>query len=147
MGEEIGRVLITGDYVALSGELGSGKTAFAQGIARGMGVPDGYAVVSPTFTLVNEYPGRNSVLYHLDVYRLSGSSDLLDAGFDDDVSRNGVTVVEWSEKIADAVPDDAIRVTFSYVDAAKRNLVFSIEDASVFQRFEGVLLKLCGRGG
>ena len=72
IGRILGEGLTGGDCVALTGELGAGKTCLTQGIADGLGVPDGYVVTSPTFTLINEYPGRKTSLYHLDVYRLSG---------------------------------------------------------------------------
>lgn len=67
IGRILGEGLKRGDCVALSGELGAGKTCLTQGIAKGMGVPDGYAVTSPTFTLINEYPGKDAALYHLDI--------------------------------------------------------------------------------
>jgi len=139
LGVNIGRILKAGDFVALQGELGAGKTVFVQGIAKGLGVPDAYAVVSPTFTLINEYPGEAAPLYHLDVYRLSGSADLLDAGFDETVSRKGITVVEWAEKIADFIPEAAIFLAFAYLAEAKREIRISVEDESVMQRLKGVV--------
>src|SRR5512140_946920 len=95
----LGEILKKGDCVALTGELGAGKTCLTQGIAQGMGVPDCYAVTSPTFTLVNEYPGRNALLYHLDVYRLTGPADLQELGYEEYLLGNGVMVIEWAEKI------------------------------------------------
>jgi tRNA threonylcarbamoyladenosine biosynthesis protein TsaE len=99
-----------------------------------MGVPDAYAVVSPTFTLINEYPGEVVPLYHLDVYRLAGSADLLETGFDEAVSRNGVTVVEWAEKIADFIPEDAIFIAFRYLDETRREIRVSAGRESTMQR-------------
>ncbi len=139
LGVGIGRILRAGDFVALEGELGAGKTLLVQGIAKGMGVPDAYAVVSPTFTLINEYPGEAAPLYHLDVYRLSGSADLLDAGFDETISRNGVTVVEWAEKVADFIPDAAICLAFAYLDETKREIRISVEQEWVMRRLKGVV--------
>src|SRR5512140_3510402 len=86
----LGEILKDGDCVALTGELGAGKTCLTQGIAKGLGVPDSYAVTSPTFTLLNEYPGRESALYHLDVYRLAGSGDLMEMGYEEYLSGGGV---------------------------------------------------------
>ncbi len=140
IGEAIGNVLKAGDFLALTGELGAGKTVFAQGVARGMGVPDGYAVVSPTFTLINEYPGHNAALYHLDVYRLDGLSDLADTGFDESISQSGVTVVEWSEKIADFIPEDAIFLFFEYQGDTNRKIVVSTKSETVMKKLEEVLL-------
>jgi len=86
----IGRILAdglkAGDVVALTGELGSGKTCLTQGIANGLGVPESYVVTSPTFTLINEYQGRQVDLYHLDVYRLTGCADLAEMGYDEYLS-------------------------------------------------------------
>lgn len=122
----IGRILAeglrAGDVVALVGELGSGKTCLTQGIASGLGVPEGYAVTSPTFTLVNEYPGRQMSLYHLDVYRLTGCADLSEMGYDEYLSGRGVTVIEWAEKIREAVPDDALLVVMTYLEEYIRNI-------------------------
>ncbi|WP_367359125.1 tRNA (adenosine(37)-N6)-threonylcarbamoyltransferase complex ATPase subunit type 1 TsaE [Syntrophus buswellii] len=124
IGEIIGRCLVSGDIVALIGDLGAGKTCLTQGIARGLGVPKSYAVASPTFTLINEYPGRH-VLYHLDVYRLSGSKDLEEMGYEDYFYGKGVSVIEWAEKIADIVPETAITICFAFVDEHLRRIEIS----------------------
>ena len=79
IGRIIGETLTSGVVIALTGELGAGKTCLTQGIAKGLGISEGYYVTSPTFTLINEYPGRIP-LYHMDVYRLSGSRDLEEMG-------------------------------------------------------------------
>jgi len=139
LGVSIGKILRAGDFVALRGELGAGKTALVQGIAKGMGVPDVYAVVSPTFTLINEYPGQVAPLYHLDVYRLAGDADLIDTGFDETVSQTGVTVVEWAEKIADFIPAGAISLAFTYLDEMKREIRISVEQEALMQRLKGVV--------
>ena len=103
LGERLGQALSPGAVVAYTGGLGMGKTAFTRGLARGLGCTE--RVTSPTFTLVNEYPGRIP-LFHFDVYRLSGSDALYDIGWDDYLDRGGVCAVEWSENIADALPED-----------------------------------------
>ena len=104
----LGENLQPGDLVALSGELGTGKTCLTQGIARGLGVPEEYRVTSPTFTIINEYPGRLT-LYHLDMYRVSGLQDLDEIGYDGCFNDRGVVVMEWAEKIkADGNSEDAI---------------------------------------
>ena len=110
LGERLGQALSPGAVVAYTGGLGMGKTAFTRGLARGLGCTE--RVTSPTFTLVNEYPGRIP-LFHFDVYRLSGSDALYDIGWDDYLDRGGVCAVEWSENIADALPEDTVTVTLS----------------------------------
>lgn len=114
-----------GDVVALIGELGSGKTCLTQGIASGLGVPEGYAVTSPTFTLINEYPGRQMPLYHLDVYRLAGHADLTEMGYDEYLSGRGVMVIEWAEKIREAVPAGALFVVMTYIEEYVRKIEIS----------------------
>ena len=106
-GADFARDLPDGKVVAMYGELGSGKTAFVRGMARGMGLT--CRVSSPTFTIVNEYEGRIP-LFHFDMYRLDSADALFDIGWDDYLERGGVCAVEWSENVADAIPPDAVRV-------------------------------------
>ena len=117
----LGGQLREGDILALSGELGSGKTCFTAGIARGLGVSESYQITSPTFTLINEYPARCD-LYHFDVYRLNGYSEFEDLGYEEYFSRSGVVVIEWAEKIAPVLPVDTFFVSFEYVDENIRNI-------------------------
>ena len=124
LARHIGAWLKAGDILALSGELGSGKTCFAGGVARGLGVGEKYQITSPTFTLINEYPARLR-LYHLDVYRLNGYADLDDLGMQEIFAARGVVVIEWAEKIREAIPDDAIFVNFEYIDENKRKIIFN----------------------
>ena len=122
LGEILGRCLSSGDVVALTGELGSGKTCLTQGIARGMGVSARYHVTSPTFTLINEYPG-DITLYHVDVYRLSGPVDLEDLGYEEYFYGDGVVVVEWAEKIKSVLPvEKCCFVRLRYVDETTREI-------------------------
>lgn len=109
-----------GDVFALSGELGAGKTCFAGGLARGLGVSDDYTITSPTFTLMNEYPGRQCRLYHFDVYRLTQIGDLDDLGYDEYISGRGVVAIEWADKITSALPMDVVTVHFTYIDEGRR---------------------------
>lgn len=118
---KIGKKLREGDIIALSGELGSGKTCFTGGIARGLGVDEKYQITSPTFTLINEYPAKLR-LCHFDVYRLNGCSDLDDLGYEEYFSGNSVVVIEWAEKIAPVIPERAIHVNFEYIDENKRKI-------------------------
>jgi tRNA threonylcarbamoyladenosine biosynthesis protein TsaE len=123
LGRSIGEKLKKGDILALSGELGSGKTCFTGGIARGLGVGNDYQITSPTFTLINEYPAKLA-LYHFDVYRLGSYADLDDLGYEEYFSGNGVVVIEWAEKIAQIVPPEAIFINFEYIDENKRRITF-----------------------
>ena len=107
LGEELGRdVLRAGDVVVLTGELGTGKTALAQGVGRGLGV-DG-PVVSPTFTLVREYEGRFR-LCHVDVYRLERVQEIHELGIEEQLEES-VTLVEWGEAVVSALPSDRLEV-------------------------------------
>lgn len=107
LGEQLGRdVLVPGDVVVLSGELGAGKTALAQGVGRGLGV-DG-PVVSPTFTLVREYEGRHP-LCHVDLYRLEWVQELHELGIEEHLD-DSVTLIEWGEMAASALPSDRLEV-------------------------------------
>ena len=121
LGTVIGKAARAGDVIALSGELGCGKTCFTGGIAEGLGVTRDFAITSPTFTLVNEYPAKCR-FYHMDVYRLGGESDLVDLGFDDILSSDGVVVIEWADRISGALPQDAINVHFEYIDETRRKI-------------------------
>ncbi|MBW1645578.1 MAG: tRNA (adenosine(37)-N6)-threonylcarbamoyltransferase complex ATPase subunit type 1 TsaE [Deltaproteobacteria bacterium] len=100
VGESLSCGLEAGSHVfTLTGDLGSGKTMLTKGIARGLAVADWYYVNSPTFTLVNEYPGRLP-LFHFDLYRLAAADELLEIGFEEYLERPGVIVIEWPAKAA-----------------------------------------------
>ena len=109
LGERLGSLLAAGDVVAISGELGAGKTCFVQGIARGLEVDARVPVTSPTFTLVGEYPARVP-LRHADFYRVETYRRLEDAGFDDLLDGLGVVVVEWAERFPSALPRERLEV-------------------------------------
>ena len=112
LGERLGKSLRPGSVVAYAGGLGMGKTAFTRGLARGLGCRG--RVTSPTFTIVNEYPGTVP-LFHFDMYRLDSADALFDIGWDDYLDRGGVCAVEWSENVADAIPPEAVRVAIDRV--------------------------------
>ena len=99
LGERFGRAAQKGRVIALSGDLGAGKTQFVRGLARGLGVSG--RVHSPTFTLVNEYGGGRLKLFHLDLYRLETAHQILNAGIEDYLSPDGVAVIEWAERLED----------------------------------------------
>jgi tRNA threonylcarbamoyladenosine biosynthesis protein TsaE len=110
LGERVGAQLAAGDVVACVGELGAGKTCFLQGLCRGLGVREG--VTSPTFVLVNEYRGRLPV-HHVDAYRTGGLAELVDLGLEEMLYGDGVTVVEWADKLQSLLPCGAITVTIT----------------------------------
>lgn len=97
-----------GEFIAMYGDLGAGKTAFVQGIAKALGVMN--HVTSPTFTIVNEYYGRLP-LYHFDVYRISDPDEMYEIGYDEYVDGDGVCMVEWAELIEDLFPPEYIKIT------------------------------------
>ena len=99
---DMAKRLRAGDVLCLYGDLGAGKTAFVQGIAKGLGIDE--PITSPTFTIVNEYEGRLP-LYHFDVYRIADSDEMYEVGFDEYVYGEGVSVIEWPQLIADILPD------------------------------------------
>ena len=141
MGFNHGRFLQKGDIVALIGELGSGKTCITQGIARGLNVPESYYITSPTFTLINEDPGEMP-LYHLDIYRLSGSQDLIDMGYEEYFYGDGIIIIEWAEKIRDILPEDTLFIHLVYVDENTRTINISGNKES-----SAVLFKELTKGG
>jgi tRNA threonylcarbamoyladenosine biosynthesis protein TsaE len=120
LGLLLGEMLIKGDVIALSGELGTGKTTLVRGMARGMGL-DKDDVASPSFTLVNEYRGPLP-LFHLDLYRLHDEKELLDVDFDAYIRGEGVVVIEWADRISRAVPADALWITLQYVADERREI-------------------------
>jgi len=120
LGERVAKALPAGGAVlALFGELGAGKTAFVRGLARGLGVED--EVVSPTFTIVNEYAGDRE-LFHFDMYRLGSADELFDIGWEDYLSREGVCAVEWSENVPEAFDGSEIRVSIEKTDDNARKI-------------------------
>ncbi len=126
LGERLAARLRGTEVIALFGGLGMGKTAFTRGLARGLGVTDG--VSSPTFALVNEYRGRFSV-FHFDMYRVLSWDDLYSTGFFDYLD-TGVLVIEWSENIEGALPDNAVRITIAR-GAHDEQRIFTIEGAQL----------------
>ena len=118
----IGGKLRKGDVLALSGELGSGKTCFTGGLARGLGVDEKYQITSPTFTLINEYPARFK-LYHFDVYRLNGYSEFEDLGYEEYFCSDGIVVIEWAEKIVQILPANTFFISFEYLDENRRKII------------------------
>jgi len=121
VGEELGRLLEPGDLICIYGPLGAGKTALAQGVARGLGVTE--AVVSPTFILIREYRGRVP-FYHFDAYRLHGPADLNLLGAEEYLAGDGVVLVEWADRVDPALPAERLDIVLDYGGENKRRLSF-----------------------
>jgi tRNA threonylcarbamoyladenosine biosynthesis protein TsaE len=123
LGEKAGRLLRPGDFVALFGELGSGKTRFAQGVALGVGVDPSVHVTSPTYTIMNEYRGAYP-LYHFDIYRLGGDSDVAELGFEEYFYGQGICLVEWADRLVSELPEEHLKVSFYHEGNDARRIVF-----------------------
>ena len=123
IGERLGRILQAGDVVGLSGPLGAGKTTFVQGVARGTGVPPDRHVASPTFTLVNEHPGRVP-LVHVDFYRIQDPLEVRELGLADAFDTAAVAI-EWLDRFPDSAPGDRLEIEIAFADAGTRRLTIT----------------------
>ena len=123
LGARLGRLLQPGDFIALVGELGAGKTQFAKGIAAGLEVDPGTPVTSPTYTILNIYQGRLP-LYHFDLYRLHGSQEVIELGFEEYFFGAGACVVEWAERLGQEMPAQVLTVSLAHAGADGRSVSF-----------------------
>ncbi|MFQ5953424.1 MAG: tRNA (adenosine(37)-N6)-threonylcarbamoyltransferase complex ATPase subunit type 1 TsaE [Candidatus Omnitrophota bacterium] len=129
--------LTEGDFIALEGELGTGKTVFVKGMARGLGVKDHLYVNSPSFVIIKEYHGEKD-LYHLDVYRLEQKDFSESVDWERYFYDKGITVVEWADKIKDLFPDEYLEIKINHEDLTKRRFEF----LAVGERYEGIVENL-----
>lgn len=120
LGEKIGKKLSKGDVIAFKGDLGAGKTTITRGISIGLGLGDN--VTSPTFSLVNEYRGKEKSLIHFDMYRITNSDDVELTGFWDYIEEGCILAVEWSENISDVIPKNSIIISFKRIDDNTREI-------------------------
>jgi tRNA threonylcarbamoyladenosine biosynthesis protein TsaE len=139
LGESVGFLVEAGHFIALTGELGAGKTHFVRGFAAGMGVDPAVRVTSPTYTLLNSYHGRLP-LYHFDLYRLTGNQEVVELGFEEYFYGSGVCIVEWAERLGDLLPEERMSITFTYLDENVRRIVF----APFGEQYEKMLDGLAG---
>ncbi len=116
---DLARSLVAGDVVALEGDLGAGKTQFVRGLLRGLG-GDARLVSSPTYVLLNVYPGGRLTLFHIDAYRTAGPDDLAGIGFDELLDEGGVVAVEWPARLGDLLPAHRYTVRLTAIDADRR---------------------------
>ena len=129
----LGAALRPGDVVALTGDLGAGKTLFCKGVGEALGIPPD-RILSPTFTIVTEHAGPVP-LTHIDVYRLSGAREADEIGMRDLLSGAGVCLVEWAEKIEELLPTDCIQVKFSISGDDRREIAVAAPDLPGFDEF------------
>ena len=124
---DLANSLPTGIVIALIGDLGSGKTTFAQGFAEGLGINE--HVGSPTFKLVSEYDGQKGKLIHVDAYRLEGIDDFLNIGGEDILATpRAIILIEWGDKLESILPPDAIRISFKRVLNVENERLISIKE-------------------
>lgn len=127
LAQALGEILQGGEVLALHGDLGAGKTCFVQGLARGLDVPDEVYVRSPTFTLIDTYPGR-FLLHHLDLYRLSEVDELEAIGWRDLLDEQAVVAVEWANRLEDYLPDTFLLVDIALGQGDSRTLTLQAPD-------------------
>ena len=118
-GKELGRIAEPADIITLEGELGAGKTALTQAIGLGLEVDPKVYITSPTFSLLQEYQGR-LMLYHMDLYRLAGEEDIENLGFTEYIYGNGLTVIEWPERLGSLMPADRLHILLLITGAGSR---------------------------
>ena len=141
LGEKIGKNLDPGTVLALTGDLGSGKTTFVQGLAKGLDVPDDYYITSPTYTLINEYPGRYH-LFHVDLYRIENHAEFDDIGLYEILRSDGIVAIEWADKLPknllleylaihiDILNDESRKISMAAHGLRGENLIKQIEKDS-----------------
>ena len=139
-GALLGRHVTGGSVIALVGELGTGKTCLAQGIAKGLRVPEHLYVTSPSYVLVNEYAGSFR-LFHLDLYRIDNVAQLDDIGIDEMLSSDEVTVIEWAEKMGDVLPEERLFVSISIIDDQTRDFHLTASGQTAVDLLERCLLE------
>jgi len=137
LGRRLGALLRAGDFVALLGELGAGKTVVARGAAEGAGVSG--VASSPTFALVNLYRGGRVVLQHVDLYRLSGPSELFALGFEDLLAEPAATICEWADRAGSVLPADRLEIALETTGANERRATFAAHGARSKELLDGLL--------
>ena len=121
IGKSIGSRLLPGDVVALVGELGAGKTQFIKGLAAGVGIGNPTYISSPSFTLINEYPGEIP-FYHIDLFRLEREKEAEELGLEDYFQGGGITAIEWADKIISLLPKEMLFIHIAYTGKNTRSL-------------------------
>lgn len=119
LGHKLGELAFPGDVITLEGGLGTGKTTLTQAIGKGLGVPSGYYITSPTFGLLHEYPGRLT-LYHMDLYRLADEGEIEVLGFEDYIYGDGITVIEWPDRLGSLLPSERLQIELFFTSETAR---------------------------
>jgi tRNA threonylcarbamoyladenosine biosynthesis protein TsaE len=145
LGEDLGHLLEAGDVVCLYGELGSGKTVLTRGVARGLGVTPERAVRSPSFVLMHRYQGRVPV-YHADLYRLEGPTDIEDIGLREFLGGDGVAVIEWADKLDASWPAERLEIILAHRTEETRLLTITPRGARYHQLVEQWQHQLAAQG-
>ncbi|NLT47249.1 MAG: tRNA (adenosine(37)-N6)-threonylcarbamoyltransferase complex ATPase subunit type 1 TsaE [Clostridiales bacterium] len=125
LGIQLADKLGPGSVIALTGNLGAGKTTFTKAVAKGLGITD--LIVSPTFTIIQEYRSGRLPLYHFDVYRIEDEDELFELGYEEYIYGEGVCVIEWADRIADFLPDHTIHIHIAYGDGENER-IFQIDE-------------------
>jgi tRNA threonylcarbamoyladenosine biosynthesis protein TsaE len=139
LGKTIGTAVAGGTVLALTGDLGSGKTSFVQGLARGLEVPDDYYITSPSYTLINEYLGRFP-LFHVDLYRITDPVDIEDIGLYEILDSNAVVAIEWADRIEQKLLPDSITIHFEIADNDTRKICIyanKLKNIYLLKKIEG----------
>lgn len=143
VGRRLGSLLVAGDLVALVGDLGAGKTRLVQGIAKGLDVPESSYVRSPSFVILNVHPGRCD-LNHLDLYRIHSPAEIEDLGYREIFYGEGVTVIEWADKIDDLLPEEHLRISLEFRNETERLITLEGIGGLHRERWEALRSALAG---
>ena len=138
LGKEVGKLAKLGDLLAFYGELGAGKTCFIQGISQGLEVKD--YVTSPSFTIINEYQGKIPI-FHFDLFRLNNAEEILELSYKEYFYGEGLTVIEWAEKIERFLPKEHLKIAIKFKDRYQRTISF-IPQGDRFNNFLGELSRI-----
>ncbi len=144
LGRKIGSLIQSATIIALSGDLGSGKTTLIQGISAGLDVPADYYITSPTYTLINQYPGRLP-LFHVDLYRIENPESLHDIGLYDILQENAVIALEWAERLDRSTLTEYIFIEMEFVSDNSRKLTLTasgLKENDLLKRLESAYLNL-----
>ena len=124
LGKRIGLIAEPGMFIALRGELGGGKTCFTRGFVDGAAPESVHLVASPTFAIMNEYPGTPPV-FHFDFYRLTSALEIAELGFEEYFLGSGICIAEWAERLGELLPEDHLSVTFAHCGDDRREITLA----------------------
>lgn len=142
LGKELGKLLEQGDIVTLAGELGGGKTCFVRGLVASVAPSSLNMVASPTFAILNEYPGQPPVM-HYDCYRLRGSDDAIELGLNEHLEGQNICLIEWPDRITEILPDNRIDIKFEYAGETDRKITFSPIGKKAVEHLKKLLSDIC----